>query len=138
MNQYYWSLMQFIETGDKTQFFSDSPVSFIFTSVGVSYVVLLFAISFLFGFIYQSVLKKVALWSAKRPSGAWKNRARAQNIGTGDRALRTVIGLGLFILAITTSWSPLLFFFSGFSFFEAIFSWCGLYAALGRNTCPIS
>ncbi len=137
MNEYLWSLVQFIEAGDKSQFFSDSPISFLFTPVGLGYVIILFAASFLFGFIYQSVLKKLAAWNAKRLTGAWKNRARSQNIGGRDRALRTVIGVGLFLLAVTTSWSPWLFFFSGFSFFEAIFSWCGFYAALGRNTCPI-
>jgi len=39
--------------------------------------------------------------------------------------------------AITTTWSPILIFFSGFAFFEAIFSWCGFYAAMGKNTCPV-
>lgn len=138
MNEYIWNLLQFMEAGDKSQFFTDSPVNFLFTSVGFGYVFLLFASSFLFGFIYQSVLKNVAAWKAKRLTGAWKNRARSQNIGSGDRILRSAIGLGLFLLAVTTSWSPWLFFFSGFSFFEAAFSWCGFYAALGKNTCPIS
>jgi Na+-transporting NADH:ubiquinone oxidoreductase subunit NqrB len=47
------------------------------------------------------------------------------------------IGIALLVWAITTSWNPLLIFFSGFLFFEALFSWCGLYAALGKNTCPL-
>lgn len=136
MNEYLWALLQFIEAGDKTQFFSDSPVSFLFTPVGFGYVVLLFVTSFLFGFIYRSVLKKVAAWKTIHSTGAWKNRALTHNIGKGDRMMRTSIGLGLFVMAVMTSWSPLLFFFSGFSFFEAIFSWCGFYAALGKNTCP--
>ena len=63
-------------------------------------------------------------------------RGAVKNIGTLDRLLRVAIGLGLLIWAITTSWSPVLLFFSGFAFFEAIFSWCGLYAALGKKTCP--
>ena len=41
------------------------------------------------------------------------------------------------LLAITTTWSPILIFFSGFALFEAIFSWCGFYAAMGKNTCPV-
>jgi hypothetical protein len=31
----------------------------------------------------------------------------------------------------------ILIFFSGFALFEALFSWCGFYAALGKSTCPI-
>jgi hypothetical protein len=42
-------------------------------------------------------------------------RGVGQNIGKSDRLL----------------------FFSGFCFFEAAFSWCGFYAALGRTTCPV-
>jgi hypothetical protein len=51
--------------------------------------------------------------------------------------LRLAIGVGLFLWAITTTWSPILIFFSGFALFEALFSWCGFYAALGKNTCPV-
>lgn len=32
---------------------------------------------------------------------------------------------------------PKTIFFSGFAFFEAIFSWCGFYATIGKNTCPV-
>jgi TM2 domain-containing membrane protein YozV len=65
------------------------------------------------------------------------SRRVAKNIGKSDRLLRAVIGAGLLLWAITTTWSPILIFFSGFAFFEAIFSWCGFYAAMGKNTCPV-
>ena len=35
---------------------------------------------------------------------------------------------------MTTTWNPILIFFSGFAFFETIFSWSGFYVALGKNT----
>jgi hypothetical protein len=68
-----------------------------------------------------------------------------RNIGTSDRLLRVAIGATLLLVAITTTWSPILIFFSGlilslskgFALFEAIFSWCGFYAALGKNTCSV-
>ncbi|PIR45804.1 MAG: hypothetical protein COV08_03115 [Candidatus Vogelbacteria bacterium CG10_big_fil_rev_8_21_14_0_10_49_38] len=88
----------------------------------------MYVIAFITGFIYRAILKKFAKNS---PRGV------ARNIGKPDRLLRLAIGAGLLLWAITTSWSPILIFFSGFAFFEAIFSWCGFYAAMGKNTCPI-
>jgi len=87
-----------------------------------------YILAFIFGFTYRMILKKFA-----------KNTTRGivKNIGKPDRILRFGIGLGLLILAIITNWSLILFFFSGFAFFEAIFSWCGYYAAIGKNTCPL-
>lgn len=112
----------------KRNFFQESPATFLLSPFGIGYVVVLFVLSFIFGFAYRFVLKRVA---------KTKNRKRTKNIGKGDKLVRIAIGVILFVLAITTSWSPFLFFFSGFAFFEAIFSWCGFYAALGKNTCPL-
>jgi Na+-transporting NADH:ubiquinone oxidoreductase subunit NqrB len=64
-------------------------------------------------------------------------RGVSKNSGTGDRLLRLLIGAALLVWAITTDWSPILIFFSGFAIFEAVFSWCGFYAALGKSTCPV-
>jgi len=89
----------------------------------------MFVLAFIFGFIYRTVLKKYA---RNTPRGVSKN------IGKYDKIVRVAIGVALLLIAITTTWSPLLLFFSGFAFFEAIFSWCGLYAVLGKNTCPIN
>lgn len=89
----------------------------------------MYILAFVFGIAYRYIVRKFA-----------KNNIRKmhKNIGLPDRFVRTAIGLFLLIFAITTSWSPILLFFSGFTFFEAIFSWCGLYAALGKDTCPLS
>jgi len=87
-----------------------------------------YILAFIFGFSYRMILKKFA----KKTT-----RGIAKNIGKPDRILRFGLGLGLLILAIITNWSLILFFFSGFAFFEAIFSWCGFYAAIGKNTCPL-
>lgn len=91
-------------------------------------IVSMYLLAFIVGFTYRAILKKFAPGSV---------RGVAHNIGKQGRLLRAIIGIGLLLWAITTTWSPLLIFFSGFAFFEAIVSWCGLYAAIGKNTCPI-
>lgn len=112
----------------KKNFFNESPINFIVSPFGWGLIVIMYILAFLFGLIYRAILKRVA---GNSPRGARKN------IGKGGRLLRLVIAAGLLIWAITTSWSPILIFFSGFALFEAIFSWCGFYAAIGKSTCPI-
>jgi hypothetical protein len=113
----------------KKDFFNESPVSFILSPFGYGLIIVMFALAFLFGFIYRFILKRFTQHTV---------RGVPKNIGTSDRALRFFIAMILFIWAIITTWSPALLFFSGFAIFEAIFSWCGFYAALGKNTCPVN
>ena len=113
---------------NKKEFFGKSPISFIFSPIGFGYIIVMFLFAFITGFVYRLIIKKIN-----------KNKIRGvvKNINKKDRIIRVILGLALLILAITTTWNPILFFFAGFCFFEAIFSWCGLYAALGKNTCPV-
>lgn len=113
----------------KKNFFAESPAGFILSPFGFGYIIIMYVLAFIFGLAYRFVLKKMA---AGTPRGLHKN------IGKKDRIGRLVLGIGLLLLAITTSWSSILLFFSGFTIFEALFSWCGFYAALGKNTCPIN
>ena len=113
----------------KRNFFEESPVSFILSPFGWGMILILYALAAAFGFSYRFILKKLARQSSVRKA--------SRNIGTPDRLLRFLIGIGLLALAITTTWSPILIFFSGFALFESFFSWCGFYAAIGRSTCPI-
>ena len=113
----------------KRSFFNESPAGFIFSPFGYGLILIMFALSFVFGLSYRALLKKFAHGS---------RRGLRNNIGKPDRFLRLALSLGLLILAITTTWSPLLLFFSGFCLFESLFSWCGLYSALGKNSCPIN
>lgn len=112
----------------KRSFFNESPAGFIRSPFGWGLILIMFMLSFVFGFVYRWLLKRLARNSVRKVH---------KNIGTKDRSLRLVIGLTLFVWAITTSWNPILLFLAGFAFFEAIFSWCGVYAALGKNTCPL-
>jgi hypothetical protein len=112
----------------KRNFFEESPISFILSPFGWGLIVIMYILAFLFGFIYRAILKKFAKGSV---------RAVSHNIGKSDRLLRLAIGVGLLLWAITTTWSPVPIFFSGFCIFQAVFSWCGFYAAIGKNTCPV-
>lgn len=112
----------------KRDFFNESPAGFIFSVFGIGYVIIIFVFAFIFGFVYRLLLKRFVKGTL---------RGLHKNIGKNDRWMRFALGAGLLALAITTSWSPILLFLSGFCFFESIFSWCGLYAAMGKNTCPL-
>lgn len=112
----------------KRDFFQKSPVDFIFSPFGVGLIIAMYLLAIVFGFAYRALLRRLARGTP---------RGLGANIGKPDRLLRFLLGVGLLVWAVTTTWSPLLLFFSGFCFFEAAFSWCGFYAALGRSTCPI-
>ena len=113
----------------KSDFFNESPIGFIFSPFGWGLILVMYLMAFFFGFIYRAILKKFA---------KTKNRKVHKNIGSPDRLVRFAIAAVLLLLAISTTWNPLLIFFSGFALFEALFSWCGFYAALGKNSCPIN
>jgi hypothetical protein len=112
----------------KRDFFEESPANFIFSPLGSGYVIALFMLAFIVGMIYRTIIRRAA-----------RNRTRSlgKNIDARGRWFRALLGTGLLVLAVTTTWNPLLIFFAGFTVFEALFSWCGFYAALGKSTCPL-
>jgi hypothetical protein len=112
----------------KSGFFEESPISFIKSPFGYGLIILMYILALIALVVYRAIMRRVA---KNLPRGGGKN------IGTRDRLLRLGIGIALLLWAITTSWNPLLIFFSGFTLFEALFSWCGLYAAMGKNTCAV-
>ncbi len=113
----------------KRNFFETSSISFIKSPFGWMLILAMYLLAGIVGLIYRGILKKFA---ENSPRGS------ARNIGSKDRVLRLALGVGLLVWAITTTWNPILLFFSGFCFFESAFSWCGLYAALGKSTCPVN
>jgi hypothetical protein len=113
----------------KKDFFNKSPIDFFLSPFGWGLIVAMYVLAFAFGFLYRIILRKFAKGST---------RGVRQNIGKPDRLLRLAIGAVLLLWAITTTWSPILLFFSGFAIFESLFSWCGFYAAIGKNTCPLN
>ena len=112
----------------KAHFFNESPISFILSPFGIGLIIVMYVLGALVVLVYRYVQRQFA---------KTQTRTVSRNIGASDRLIRLTIAAALLLWAITTTWSPFLLFLSGFAFFEGIFSWCGLYAALGRNTCPV-
>lgn len=112
----------------KKDFFGKSPIGFIVSPFGWGLIVAMYLLAGIVGLLIRFLVKKLH----SRPSTG----SGQENIGRGDRLLRFAIGAGLLLWAITTTWSPILIFFSGFAIFEAIFSWCAIYQLMGKNTCP--
>ena len=112
----------------KRDFFNESPINFILSPFGYGYILLIFILAFVFGFLFRLVMKKL-----------FKNSSKGinKNINKKDRLLRAILAVLLLLWAITTTWNPVILFLSGFCLFETIFSWCGLYAVLSKNSCPI-
>lgn len=113
----------------KKSFFGESPATFLFSKFGGVEFIVIVLLGFLFGFVYRLIHKKLSKISPAVKKG--------KNIGKSDRLLRALIAILCLAFGLY-SWSIILFFFAGFCFFEAIFSWCGLYAIMQKNTCPIS
>jgi hypothetical protein len=112
----------------KVNFFNKNPIDFLLSPIGAGYVAIILVLSFVFGFIFSFIMRKYTKGKVRR---------RANNIGTSDRLLRFSIFAVLFLTAVTTTWNGIYIFVAGFCLFEAIFSWCVLYALMGKNTCPI-
>jgi uncharacterized membrane protein len=105
----------------KKNFFNVSPIGFILSPFGWGLIVIMYILAFIIGFALKYLFKifshsKPITVSLSNPSSA------TRNIGKPDRLLRLAIGVGLLLWAITTTWSPILIFLSGFALFSAIFS----------------
>ena len=111
----------------KLKFFKEPVLKVILSPFVWAYIIICYIIAFVVGTALRAILKIAAKNSI---------HGLGKNIGKPDRILRLSISLALLVWAIATTWNPILIFFSGFTLFEAIFSWCGFYAALGKNTCP--
>ncbi len=62
-----------------------------------------------------------------------------KNIGTTDRVARLILGLILIVIVFlidNNSIKILLSVFAAVAILQAAIGWCGLYALLGKNTCP--
>ena len=112
--------------GLKSGFFNKSRATFLFSVFG--------SIEFVFALL--AGLLAGILWRALLKLAARTRSVARRNIGRPDRQTR----LGLALVALAAGlwfWNPALMFIAGFVLFEAAAGWCALYAAIGRNTCPI-
>jgi hypothetical protein len=120
----------------KKNFFNESPTNFIFSPIGYGYIIFVYILALLAGLLYRFIFRKISR-KVMKDAPATDPYIVKKNIGIIDRVVRAILGLGLLYLAITTTWGFLIIFLSGVCLFEAIFSWCLFYSAIGRNTCPV-
>lgn len=107
-------------------FSSSSYAGLLKTSLGWVYILFFCSLGWGFGLIYRAIAGTL-----------FQKRSKQRNIGSGGRLLRLFIALFLFTISILTNWSSLFLFFSGFTLYEAIFSWCGFYALIGKSICSV-
>jgi len=93
----------------KTDFFEKSPADFIFSPLGIGYILAMFALGGVGGFIYR-----LAQWII---TGRHLKTATSGRI----RHLRLALAAWLLLVAILTSWSPLMLFIAGILLFLAFF-----------------
>lgn len=110
----------------KKDFFSESPIGFIASPFGWGMILVLYVLAFIFGFVYRFIARKLA---------RSQNGKVSKNINSRDRIVRAILGIALLLVAMLTSWSPILIFISGFCIFESLFSWCLMNQMIGKNTC---
>jgi hypothetical protein len=113
----------------KAQFFGYSPLAILASPFGWGYLLVVYSLAFAVGLTVRTFMRKCAKTAPI---------TEPHNIGLPDRLLRAAFGFALLVWAITTSWNPILVFVSGLCVFEATCSWCGLYAALGKHSCPLN
>jgi hypothetical protein len=98
----------------KSNFFEESPISFIFSPLGYGYILLLQLLVLMVGWVILRVLKI---------SGIQIQNNYIQKFAKNNIFLGMFFWVGLLFLAITTTWHPLLILMSGFALFVAIISW---------------
>lgn len=65
-----------------------------------------------------------------------KRTAAHNNIGTADRIVRFLIATAALTYGIYAG-SEIALVISGYTYYEAFAKWCGFYALIGRNSCPL-
>jgi Na+/glutamate symporter len=92
---------------------------------GWGYILAMYLLAFIVGFIYRAALRKTAKKSIRK---------KHKNIGKGDRAIRLFISFALLFWAITTTWNPILFFLQGSHYLRRyLVVW--FLCPIGKNTC---
>lgn len=112
----------------KKDFFEESPISFIKSPFGWGMIVVLYVLAFIFGFVYRFIARKLA----KSQTGKM-----VKNMNKKDRLIRLIAGIVFLLIEIFTTWNMGWIFISGVLVFQAVFSWCFVYQAIGKNTCPV-
>ncbi len=95
----------------KRNFFNESPLNFILSPFGWGLLVAMYLFACISGFCIRLGMKY------------FFGRNTSRNLSPRARYWRLGAGVGLLLLAATTSWNPLAFYVSGYALFEALFGW---------------
>ncbi len=119
----------------KRDFFGESPVGFILSPFGYGYIVIMYALAFVFCLIIRFIHRRL-----NRKEGENDMEIKSTPPPTVDNAnfkdhffLYFVGGVVLILFAIYTTWNPLIIFASGVSFFMAIFNPSGIYSIFDKG-----
>ncbi len=115
----------------KKNFFNESPVSFLLSPIGLVFIFVLYLFAFIFGLTFRYVFSY--LFNRNNGQKKFSFFKGIKNLNLKERMVRLAICVVLLLLAISTSWNPVLIFLSGLFLFQAIFCWCGFYSLKGRN-----
>ena len=103
----------------KKTFFEEPPISFIFSPLGLGYILFLQLLALLVGWFISRALKI---------SGIKIQKKYFQKFSRNTMILSMVLWIALLHWAVRTSWHPTLILTSGLALFLAIISWCELKA----------
>ncbi len=92
------------------------------------YVLLMILVGLVVGVIYRFIMTKYV----KNPR---KNLSK--NIGVGDRWVRFGLSIVFFFVGLFNLSNPIFLIVCGFLLYETFSSWCGLFAVIGKSSCPI-
>ena len=106
----------------KKSFFNENPINFILSPFGWGYILAIYLLAFIVGLIDRLIFKMI---------NRNKINKIGKNINKKGRLIRAVLGIALLLIAITTTWNPIVLFLSGYCLFEAIFGWCVIYQLIG-------
>ncbi len=107
----------------KRDFFHVPAADFLLSPIGGGCAVLMVMGGFLSGALLRFVLKKTIVKNVV---------CNLKNIDRQNRLIRLLAGI-ICLLIGYYYYIPFLFALAGFCFYEAIFSWCGVFALMGKN-----
>jgi hypothetical protein len=103
----------------KSNFFDESPINFILSPFGWGYILATYILVLVVGLLAHSIVRRL---------GKIDRQKALYHLAAEHRLLLAGLGICLLLLALATSWNPILIFLSGVCIFEA----SGISAILSR------
>jgi len=106
----------------KREFFQSSPTGFLLSPFGYGYVLSLYAIAFVAGYLLRWLLRRLGYLDFG-----------GRSLSGRQRVLIALLGIGLLSWAISTSWNAAWIFLSGLALFIAVSGWSASCARKGSD-----